>query len=315
MFIQNTYKIITEHIEKNQGIVFSILVGKSENALDSTILLRIFLRKKQLHNVSILDLKEKELAVITQEISMSFLGDKKCYFLLNLDALAIKQKNEYITFLADLKSPHIIFVFTHTTIIKNTVSCSISFEYTEQEAREFMRFFGKFNQPQLDCFLPLLKTKRGKITLETLLRSLHYIQVVGSNSVEFFQDWAPRIFKSDDSFFNLMEYFFANDTKNFLHVWSMYKNKYSFSFWTTTFSQQLFKATLFVTAKQQNKIPYKKIEFRLPFSFLNKDWKLHSIEKLTNAHHEIVMLDIKFKQGEIKEDALELLCIKFMNFS
>lgn len=315
MFIQNTYKIITEHIEKNQGIIFSILTAKSENVLDSTILLRTLLQKKQIHNISVIDLKEKELSLITQELSMSFLGSQKCYFLLNFDLLNIKQKNEYTTFLTDLKSPHIIFIFTQTMMIKNTISCSISPEYTPQEAREFIEFFSKRNQKQIDRFLPLLKTKKGKTTLEALLRSLQYIQVVSSNSDEFFQQWALRIFKSDDSFFNLMEYFFAQDTKKFLEAWGIHKNKYSFSFWTTAFSQQLFKAVLIVMAKQQNKIPDKKIEFRLPFTFLNKDWKLHSIEKLVHAHHEICMIDIKFKQGEIREDALELFCIKFTSSS
>jgi len=313
MYISKLYASLDQNIKLNKGIVFHVLVEKIESIIDYALFVRLLLEKIGVQEIHILDMSQDRLDILYKDTAMLFLGLQKHYFIVGFDALNIKQKKEVMSYFASINSPHFIYIFSKDISTKEVVFLNIPYYFFKEEARTFIQFFLPKTTQQINYFLDKIEMKKNKISLHVLLLLLQYIKVVSSNSSEFFQEWLPRIFKSDHSLFTLAEYFFAGDIQNFLSVWKKYKEEYSFPFWTTFFSEQLFKATLYLTAKTQNKIPEKEIEFRLPFSFLKKDWKLHSIEKLTNAHHEVCMLDIKFKQGEIREDALELFCIKFMN--
>ena len=55
----------------------------------------------------------------------------------------------------------------------------------------------------------------------------------------------------------------------------------------------------------------KQISFRLPFTFVQKDWRSYSIRELKNAHQFIYTLDYDFKHGSTM--AFDLFFSKFFS--
>jgi hypothetical protein len=65
-------------------------------------------------------------------------------------------------------------------------------------------------------------------------------------------------------------------------------------------------------ASQGDYAEAKKVGYKLPFSFIQRDWKNHSIEELKQAHQGIYELDYRIKNGG-DESFLEHFYIQAMS--
>ena len=64
--------------------------------------------------------------------------------------------------------------------------------------------------------------------------------------------------------------------------------------------------------KKNDRVGAKKISYRLPFSFLNRDWRKFSLEELKGAHSFLYTLDYKLKNN-CEPGYLDLFYMKLFN--
>ncbi len=127
---------------------------------------------------------------------------------------------------------------------------------------------------------------------------MHYTQLIGNKSETFIQEWLPSIIQPEKSLFNLSGYFFAKKTSLFFEQWQLIESDYSELFWITYWSEQLFKAYAYIQLQKAQQLrAAKQIAYRLPFSFIQKDWKNLSLMELKKAHNHIYTLDWNIKNG------------------
>ena len=49
--------------------------------------------------------------------------------------------------------------------------------------------------------------------------------------------------------------------------------------------------------KQKKQAEAKKAQYKLPFSFINRDWHMYSLDELRNAHDCLTKIDFQLKNG------------------
>ena len=86
--------------------------------------------------------------------------------------------------------------------------------------------------------------------------------------------------------------------QQFFESWNSMSRDYSDLFWTTFWSEQLFKASAYISLNNgKNFLQAKRIAYRLPFSFIQKDWKMLKVHELAQAHNQLYAIDMNIKNG------------------
>lgn len=291
---------------------YSLLFDDEQSSLGYFHLLQNIFSQSNLHTIETIQLQPNELETVCSMLSMTFLGEKKVYWVHGLQTLSSAEQKKYLTCLQTLHSEHVIFLVIPKDIPYGT-RIAIKPELTRSEALTLTTLIATKEQQYFFQFFDALKNKGAKIIPEDFNLLLAYSELVGHKSPEFFKTWMPRIFSSQKSLFQLSQAFFAKETKLFLALWRDMYEQYSIAFWSIFFSEQIFKAALFVRAQKMKKAADAGVEHRLPFSFLKKDWRLHSADALIDFHQSVCDFDIAFKNGEKREEFFELLCLQYMS--
>jgi hypothetical protein len=73
---------------------------------------------------------------------------------------------------------------------------------------------------------------------------------------------------------------------------------YAPTFWANFWADQIWRAYVYCDLmKQQRHTDAKKVQYKLPFSFINRDWHRYDLAELRNAHHFLTTLDFRLKNG------------------
>jgi hypothetical protein len=64
--------------------------------------------------------------------------------------------------------------------------------------------------------------------------------------------------------------------------------------------------------QQKKVVEAKKAQYKLPFSFINRDWSSYSLDELRDAHHCLATLDYQLKNGS-SDIGLEYFYTKFFD--
>ncbi len=281
----------------SQNIVFH---GKEYPALFLTAL---FHALKQRYPLVTIDAESCTLSAMKAQLSMSFLGNTYLYALKNISLLDAASKKEWHAFLGDYQGPHTILFFT-TTAAASTFQSSgherILVELPDKVERDLYRdlytFFYAAEPDQY--FLDKLFAHHPALSLDEACRIMSYQRAVGRKCDLFFKQWFGRLVVPHQSFYTLSQYFFALKPKDFLAQWKACKGDLPDEFWLAYWAEQLWQATLFVLRARSHGIAEaKKGAQKLPFSFINKDWQLHTSASLTRAHTALAQLDYQLKNG------------------
>jgi hypothetical protein len=111
--------------------------------------------------------------------------------------------------------------------------------------------------------------------------------------------------KPESSLFTLSQLFFAKQPEAFYRYLATIESVYPEQFWISFWSEQLYRAFFYVTyMKKGNQSEAQKIGTRLPFSFLQRDWRKHEPAHLAQAHAFLYELDsaLKNSRGELGFD-------------
>lgn len=153
--------------------------------------------------------------------------------------------------------------------------------------------------------------KRGALSFDDAARLLQYASIAGDELQGWLTAWEDRLFPADQSLFKLSQYFFARDRAQFMSLWAVYRDFYPAEFWVAFWSEQLWQAHMVILNAKGN-TPAGVATNRLPFSFLQRDWRRYEPRELTAAHAALYTIDFSLKNGKTDFYAIELFVLKFV---
>jgi hypothetical protein len=255
--------------------------------------------------------------IMGQKLSQSILGNSLFFWLGDITiSKPNKQEQKLLDFILAYKGPHTIAFFIskgkvmptegNRTIIVNidqTVPAiaglhavaAMGITFDAQKRSAFSYFFNKTKTLSLDAIC---------------LLAMH-LEVMSLKSLESDPGYLDRLIDSPETLSILAQYFFAKQPAAFFKIWQAMQPQYPDIFWFTFLSEQVWRANSVLWYIEQRQFAeVKRSSFRLPYSFLNGDYKKTSHKELANAYSFLYALDFSLKTSTSSE-SLELF---FMNF-
>lgn len=275
----------------------------------------ISLFKADGYHIETIDVSRINYSQVVSQLETSFLGMSLYYWLKGFDDIDSKYRSSLIEFLARYQGPHKIIIFIsyaeitklekHHSIISlvNTVDTSL---FTT-----ILQFFKKKTAASIIKLVTQMMSDYNTIDLDQACMVMNYMHVMG-RSDESTQQLFEKILESDRSLFILSQHFFSKDFSAFYSLWSRFESEYPMTFWTTFWSEQLWRAYhAHYFLKQNNVALAKSIGFRLPFTFMQRDWKKVTLRELKNAHQSMYELDLAYKNNIETQTGIDLFYSKF----
>ena len=249
------------------------------------------------HTIQMLDVSAHEPAAVYAQLEQSFLGQRCFFWLGNLSALPKGSYEQWIGYLGSYKGPHYVGFFSEPTpALKALGQIEFSDRLTAAQAAALFEGHRAF-VPRAKVLLKDVYKQCDTLTFDQICLLVQYGRLVGRHHMAFLREWLPKLIVPDQSLFSLSAAFFAKDTKAFYAQWGVMKEQYPDLFWISYWSEQLWRASQYVQCRPDNFTQAKRIGYRLPFSFLNNDWKKGEPTKMRQAHHELYQIDYNLKNG------------------
>lgn len=296
----------------------SVYIIRSEHHAPSFmhLIVQALARISQVPLIRSINLASEEGANITQRLAMSFLGVTEFYYLTGAQELSDKKIEQLRALLASYQGPHIaLLALTKEDNKEFGDGILLTQEPTLQETVQLLALLEQQEQvrARIELFFTALYKRGYKFSLDEIARLLPYAQLVGARVDEFAAAVLPKVIASDHTLFELATAFFARDTETFKTLYEALAQEFQTPFWLTYFSEQAFRAYWYIVYKHAGKlVEAQKIGYRLPFSFLQKDWRHHDKDALLKLHDRLYQCDSDFKLGA-SEQCIELLLLSYMN--
>jgi hypothetical protein len=254
-----------------------------------------------------LPVEEIEFSVFSAATQMSFLGQTSLFWCPGLVDCTAAKKKELIAYLEKYVGPNRILVWSDSTLGKSSV------EFPAHVDQKLFKELWQLLYP--DTLLleeSFTNFFRNKMTLswDAACMIIHYMQVF-DNQDAMSANFLKKIIEPERSLFTLSQYFFAKQSE-FLELWQAIETAFPPEFWIAFWSEQLWQAALFVDqVLQVGPQAARKGINRLPFSFMQKDWKGYTVRELCAAHNFLYSVDYGIKNGHAT-NGLELFLFKFI---
>lgn len=253
-----------------------------------------------------LNLEEIAAADLKAQLSMSFLGQHRLFWLGDCSTLSAKAWASVQAVVKRYPGPHMVVGFCDKELpdmlcitlppAVDVKTCSLlSTVFADDEAERAI-LFAKH----------VLRTTTV-LTLDQAVRVAEYGLLAGAGKEAFVDEWLPRVVPAQASLFDLSAALLARDARRFIKQWHAVRLRYPAQFWLAYFSEQLFRAYSYAQAKQGG-LDARSLGFRLPFSFVQRDWRQADTAFLCAAHARIAQLDWQLKNGsdELSLDSVVL---------
>jgi hypothetical protein len=236
--------------------------------------------------------------------TMSFSGENT-YWLEGFYTLPDKKQQEMVQYLRTYQGPHRVLFFSDKVIDDapskggNDDMQVISLPQ-DIMLQDFLaiRYLVNDSLQDKSPFASQLTMYSDYLSLESVCLLAHYELVVGKNADDFFSQWMTRIIDPTSSLFVLSQHFFGKKSKPFFRQWAAISEHYLSTFWASFWADQIWRAYVYGDLMKQKKFPEaKKAQYKLPFSFINRDWQQYSLDELRNAHLFLTSLDFRLKNG------------------
>lgn len=237
--------------------------------------------------------------------TMSFSG-QTTYWLDGFHGLSDKKQLEMFQYLRTYEGPHRVLFFADKVPAELISSQKDTADFNCIELpqniapQDFskIRFLINGNFQDKSNFSAQVSMYADYLSLDTLCLFAHYELVLGKNSDEFFTHWITRIIDPTSSLFILSQHFFSKKSKPFFRQWATISEHYVPTFWASFWADQIWRAYMYCDLmKQKRYADAKKVQYKLPFSFINRDWSQYDLSELRNAHQFLSSLDFRLKNG------------------
>lgn len=156
----------------------------------------------------------------------------------------------------------------------------------------------KITQQRIIAALQAIYATQQSLPTGTVFALLMYAQVLGARVQEFLTQRLASLLPVSESLFELSGALLARDRRRFFQLYILIASLYPAQFWIAWWSEQLFKAHGYLVAKQQKDAAQATaIGTRLPFSFLERDYRLVTPPQLHQALLSLYYVDFWLKNG------------------
>lgn len=246
------------------------------------------------------DIHNQNYAQFVAQCSVSFLGQRCLYWLANISAdTQLDKKIEH--YIAHYEGPNTLLFFSSEQLFEKHETSALIVDLPDQVSLADALLISRIMQYDAIShtrFIEEIFKKTKTISLETCCLLLEYASLLSGDSKTFFDEYFHILVAPQQSLFTLSQYFFAKQEKHFFAYWNQIKETYSLPFWCSFWSEQLWRAYHYsYYMKNNNSAGARAVSFRLPFSFLKKDWQTITRGQLQRAHGDIYVLDHAIKNG------------------
>jgi len=288
-------------------LFFSLLFERLRNGLGD----RVFFE--------VLDLSGSDVASHYSKLEMSFLGQQCCYFLKGLDVLDVRRRKEWVAYLRSYAGPHqLIFYIPEAASLftcEPDVDCALV-DITTVDRNGFFLLARSFDvafSKAVEHYIRHFFMSQQKMGLDAACLALRYVQLVGGRKPSDITMVLERACEDDTSLFMLAGNFLAKRSQPFFTSLALINKTYPAQFWVSFWSEQLWRAYYYIFYKKENNYKAAKtIGFRLPFSFLQRDWKKLSLAEVKQAHTFLYEADFRMKNGG-SDFSLDVFYTRFFN--
>ncbi|MCL4229692.1 hypothetical protein KJZ61_03335 [Candidatus Dependentiae bacterium] len=294
-----------------------VYVGEGEYPL---LFFMAFLKKlRSCENAVIesIDVQECGLDAAQLRLETSFLGNSTIYWLKSFDMLDEKKRKLWFKYMSSYIGPNSIMLFVdseHKLLMDNHkeyLRIDVPHVIDDAYALRLMRALQvKSSQAGAALLARMFKIYK-KITLDQCVHVMHYVPLVSTSNQVQVDQLIHETIGMERSLFDLASLFFACQREPFFQRWIEERDRFSPIFWCSFWSEQLLRAASYVhVARNSSMIEAKKISQRLPFSFIQKDWKRYQAKELAQMHEYLYGIDFAMKNGS-EAPMLDLFYAKF----
>lgn len=265
-----------------------------------------------------LDFHDSENAhAIRAACESSFLGQKSYYWCKHIGSVEAKRRAIWLDYFKRYRGPNCLLVGVGqlpTGVEKDKVHVAIEELSSMPEVQQILAWAG-IRDIKLRSFIAAELCKRAKkVPLDTICLSAHYGMLAGADYAAVLPRIIDTLLMPEKSLFNLSGFLLARNGQQFFRAWAGIASDYPEIFWVSYWSDVLWRAYYFATRMQVGSIAEaKQIGNRLPFSFLQRDWKTANTAQLKNAVVTLYEIDRDLKNGaENSYAALEACFIRLL---
>jgi hypothetical protein len=256
------------------------------------------LLKKLKEKINVKFVDEDNFDNVLHEIHMSFLGQKTVFWFGNLEGFSDKYKNKALKFIDSYSGDNIILFYTSSASASSKVIELQKIKATSS-FKELAKFLVRDINKSLDYVIENSFKLMDSFDIDQAILIIWYGSSLGSLSKDFFQNWFYKIVTTERSLFTLSALLLSKD-RSFFKYWASIKEDYQPPFWTTYFSELFFRAHWYIYYKEKGLInDAKRISYRLPFNFINKDWKVFKKEDFIIAQDNFYKIDCSIKNSKL----------------
>ncbi len=240
----------------------------------------------------------------------TFLGQKKLCWFGSIGEYDAATKKKLATLLATYQGPHHVWLFVPEKdlplfTVESTVMIKLDSLATTEKVALKQAVYGA-------SAASVMGKKNAQLSWDQEHVMAGYAAVLGKNTEQFMNTWYDKIIQPDESLFTLAQAFFARRPDTFFPLWNAVKHEYVGVFWTSFWSDQIWRAYYVIQLRHQEKATQaQQLSFRLPFSFLQRDWKAFSLDELQRAHQFLYDADCALKNGA-SEECIDVFCTAFV---
>ena len=295
MTVRNFLEHLSTTKQLPQGNIFCFL-GRKYPLLFFYYVLS-FLKKSD-NTVESINCTDVDIASLKAMLSTISFSGAVTYYLENFVGLPVKKQQELLDFLRSYTGPHRVMFFTNNES-SSLPGLSIALP-AEMAPRDYylIRFLVNESLRDKSGFASELVMRTDQLSLDEACFFAQYEALIGKNSDEFFSQWMIHLVEPTHSLFTLSQHFFSKKNRAFFRQWAHMSELYLSPFWVSFWADQLWRAYVYTDLMQQKKVvEAKKAQYKLPFSFINRDWSAYSLDELRDAHHCLATLDFQLKNG------------------
>jgi len=301
-----TLLVFLDFLNKNKSLPCKLVLcffGKEYPLIFFSYLFS-FLQKYN-HRVERVDIAGVDFSLIKAHISTMSFNGQMIYWLHGIHTLTAKKQQEWLLYVQLYTGPHILLFFSTEESYLEQMHKSESIQHivvpNEIQSHDFskIRFLvNDTNVREKTQFSSRIASHTQQISLDNACLFAHYEIVVGKNVDDFFKKWVAQIIEPTHSFFLLSQHFFSKKAQLFFEHWSYSAESYMPPFWATFWADQVWRAYIYCDLMKQKKyVEAKKAQYKLPFSFINRDWSSLSLAELQHAHQFLSNMDFRLKNG------------------
>lgn len=230
---------------------------------------------------------------ILGQISFFWLGDVD-------ESFTQKQATFLIEALSKYSGENRIAFFAREVPQKNLiVELPLPSEITLDEGIVLIKFFFSkmLNNSQKLHAIELLFKQCKTISLNLFMTIMDSFELVHSKNLDLLLEYLAPTLPFNAELSQLSQAFFKRDTL-FFKYWQELNKIYPPVFWLVFWGDQWWRAFHLTTfALQKNIILAKKMGFKLPYSFITKDWQSYQPQYFQNLLAKLYAVDYNIKQG------------------